>query len=65
MEFHILAQTPNGKRTKTIKNKTALSKKAEAECQEDSSFPADGHQAILNKMNKKTKTTRRRTSTDN
>ena len=32
---------------------------------EDSSFQADGHQAILNKMSKKSKTNRKRTNTDN
>ena len=30
-----------------------VKKTAGAESQEDSSFPADGHQAILNKMKKK------------
>ena len=40
-EFHILPQTPNGKGTQTLK--TVLSKTAQAESQEVSSFPADGH----------------------
>ena len=30
-----------------------------------SSFPADGHQAILNKMNKTSKPNRKRTNTNN
>ena len=33
--------------------------------QGDSSFPADGHKAILNKMNNKSKTNRKRTNIDN
>ena len=33
--------------------------------QRDSSFPADGHKAILNKMNNKSKTNRKRTNIDN
>ena len=32
--------------------------------QQDSSFPADDHSAILNKMNNKSKTNRRRTDID-
>ena len=32
--------------------------------QRDSSFPADGHKAILNKMNTKSKTNRKRTNID-
>ena len=30
--------------------------------QRDNSFPADGHKAILNKMNNKSKTNRKRTN---
>ena len=50
IEFHTLPKTPNGKGIQTIKS-------AQAESQEDSSFPADGHRAIpiLNKMNKRPK----------
>ena len=33
--------------------------------QGDSSFPADGHKAILNKINNKAKTNRKRTYIDN
>ena len=40
-------------------------KTARAESQEDSSFPADGHEAILIKMYKKSKTNRNRTNFDN
>ena len=32
----------------------SIYKTAQAESQEDSSFPADGHQAILNKANQRT-----------
>ena len=39
-------------------------KTARAESQEDSFFPADGHQTILNKINKKSETNRKRTDTD-
>ena len=60
IEFHIL---PSGNgthtRTHTHTTETAQNKKsktARAESQGDSSFPADGHQAILNKMNTKSKT---------
>ena len=51
IDIHILSQTSNGKGTQTI-NMT-YSKAAQAESQEQSSFSADGHQAILNKMNEK------------
>ena len=37
----------------------------QVESQENSSFLADGHQTILNKVNKKSKTNRRRTNNDN
>ena len=50
IEIHILPQTPYGKRTKTVKTKS--SKTAQAEIKEVSSFPADAHQVILNKINK-------------
>ena len=37
---------------------------ARAESQEDSSFPADGNQAILNKMYKKSETIKKRKNID-
>ena len=40
-------------------NKTAKGKLTHAGSQEDSFFPADGHRAIRNKINKKQKETRR------
>ena len=40
-------------------------KTTRAENQEDNSFPADGHQAILNRMNAKSKTNIKRTNIDN
>ena len=45
--------------------KTTLSQTAQAGSQEDSYFTADGHQAILNKMNKKPKRNRKWTNTNN
>ena len=62
IECHILPRAPNGKGTQTIK--TELSKTAQAESQEDSTFPIDGHRAIVNKTHKKSKTTRKRTNND-
>ena len=50
IEFHILSQTPNGKGTNTQPRWHKI-KTGRAESQGDSSFPADGHQAIQNKMN--------------
>ena len=49
----------NGKETR------AKIKTTQAKSQRDSSFPADGHKAILNKMNNKSKTNNKRTNTDN
>ena len=46
IEFH--PHTPNGNGKQTIK--TAEYKAAQAESQEDSPFPVDGHRAILNKI---------------
>ena len=40
-------------------------KTAQEKSQEDSSFPTDGHKAILNKLNSKSKTNRKRTNIDN
>ena len=63
MEFHTLPQTANGKGTR--KSKTALKVKTpQVKSQGHSSFPADGHKAILNKMNNKSKTNRKRTNID-
>ena len=51
IEIYILSKTPNGKdniqTTKTAQNKTA-----QAESQEQTSFPADGHQANQNAKGK-------------
>ena len=58
--FHIRPQTPNGKGTPTTKIKTARVKS-----QGDNSFPTDGHKAILNKFNSKSKTSRKLTNIDN
>ena len=49
IQFHILFQTQNGKGTQTIK--TTYSKTTKAESQGVSSFPSDGHKAII-KLNK-------------
>ena len=38
---------------------------AQAKSQGDSSFPTQGHSAILNKLNSKSKTHRKRTTIDN
>ena len=38
---------------------------AQMKSQRDSSFPADGHKASLNKMNNKSKTNRKQTNIDN
>ena len=40
-------------------------KTAKVKSQGDSSFPTDGHKAILNKLNSKSKTNRKRTNIDN
>ena len=40
-------------------------KTAKAKSQGDSSFPTDGHKAILNKLNSKSKTNRKQTNIDN
>ena len=48
IEFHILPQTPNGKGIQTILHKVTA---VQAESQEDSSFAADGHSAILTIFN--------------
>ena len=40
-------------------------KTAQVKSQGDSSFPTDGHKAILNKLNGKSKTNRKRTNIDN
>ena len=40
-------------------------KTAQVKSQGDSSFPTDGHMAILNKLNTKSKTNRERTNIDN
>ena len=48
--------SPGTIREMHTKIKTAQSKTEQAESQEVSSFPADGHQAILNKINKSSKT---------
>ena len=45
-----LSQTQTRKGAQIVK--TAKYKTSQAESQEDTSFPADGHNAILNKMNK-------------
>ena len=64
MEFHTLPQTSNGKGTRTTK--TALKiKTTQVKSQGDSTFPADGHKAILNKLNSKSKTNRKRANIDN
>ena len=46
--FHTLSQTLNGKGTRTTKR----IKTTQVKSQVNSSFSADGHKAILNKMNK-------------
>ena len=43
-------QTPNGKGIQTMK--TTLRQTAQANSQEDTSFPADGNEAIFNKMSR-------------
>ena len=63
IELHFLPQTPYGKGTQKIK--TALSKTAQTESQEVSSFPDDVHQAILNNINNSSKTNRKRTNNYN
>ena len=50
IEFHLLPWTPNGKGTQFRRH---TMRTVRAESQEDSTFPADGQPAILNKMNKK------------
>ena len=40
-------------------------KTAQMKSQEDSSFPTDGHKAILNKLNSKSKTNWKRTNIEN
>ena len=40
-------------------------KTAQAKSQGDSSFPTDGHKAILNTLNSKSKTNRQRTNINN
>ena len=40
-------------------------KTAQAKSRGDSSFPTDGHKAILNKLNRKLNTNRKRTNIDN
>ena len=40
-------------------------KTAQVKCQGDSSFPTDGHKAILNKLDSKSKANRKRTNNDN
>ena len=59
-----LPQTPNGKGTRTTKTALKL-KTTQMKSQRDNSSPADGHKAILNKMNNKSKTNRKRTNIDN
>ena len=62
IEFHILPETSNGKEIPTI---TTALKTAQVKSQVDSSFPTDGHTAILNKLNTKLKRIRKRTNIDN
>ena len=40
-------------------------KTAQVKSQKDSSFPTDGHKAILNKLNSKSKVNRKWTNIDN
>ena len=61
IELQISPQTPNGKGTRTRRHKI---KTLRAESQEDSNFPVDGHKAILNKMNNKPVTKRKRPNID-
>ena len=42
-----------------------LNKTVQVKSQGDSSFPTDGRKAILNKLNSKSKTNRKRTDIDN
>ena len=60
IEFHILPQTPNGKGIDTQLRWHEI-KTARVESQGDSSFP-DDHQAILNKMNTKSRTNKKQTN---
>ena len=56
---------PDTRRERNAYNKDSIKFiKAQVESQEDSSFPADCHQAILNKMNKKSKMNRKQTNID-
>ena len=57
------APDTKGETKQTIK--TELSKTAQAENQEDGSFPADDHKAILYGMNKTSKTNGKRTNIAN
>ena len=72
IEFHILPQTINGEGTQTIKtawsSKTIQKKQNKKKTktkkkQDNSTFPADGYQIFLNKMN--TISNRKRTDNDN
>ena len=63
IEFHILPQTPKGK--ELIQLRRHKIKSVRAESQGDSSFPADCHQVIINKMNTKSKKNIKRTNIDN
>ena len=63
MECHILPKTPE-KFKNTITVDGINYKTARAESQEDSSFPADGQQAMLNKANRMSKTYTKKTNTD-
>ena len=56
----------NTKRERDTHNQDGTkTKTAQAKSQGDSSFPTDGHKAILNKLNSKSKTNRTRTNIDN
>ena len=53
MKLPTLSQTPNGKRIPCPRHQTENEyKQTQVESHEDSSVPADVHQAVLNKANK-------------
>ena len=55
----------NTKRKRDTYNLDGTKQKAQVKSQGDSSFPTDGHKAILNKLNSKSKTNIKRTNIDN
>ena len=62
IEFHILPRHIKGKGHVQLRRHKMETR---AETRGDSSFPADGNQVILNKMNTKSKTNTKRTNIDN